>query len=232
MNSAFNKNSFLIIFIYAAIIASVVYFFILPTYNNYQTVTQKIETDQQTCDKTQRTLAIYQKLNQKKDEIQKYASKTSKLVPKDANLENYLIDLEAMIAQSSIPSTEFQLASLSPDVVTNSPSVIQGIKNYQITLDGDGNVTNIINLINQLMSMSRLTELTAINLTSGDNGSLSFSLIGNIFSNPKSGTQEPKNPSKVLTEAETKISQYETHSQPIEIQKEDGFGRPDPFASY
>jgi len=232
MNSLFNKTSFLIIFITLAIIGSISYFFILPTYNNYNSIKQQIRSDQQTYDDSQRTLRTYQKLDSQKEEINKYSEKTSNLVPKDPELEDYIIDLEGMISQSPIPSSEFSLASLTSSAEANSPSVVQNLNSYQITINGESNITNIFTLINQFLSMSRLTEITALSLTNDDKGALSFDLTGNIFSNPKSTATEIKNPSRILSEAASKITQYETHSLPIEIQTEDGFGRTNPFAGY
>lgn len=233
--TSINKTSGIIFSITLIIIAGIIYFFTLPTLNSYRQSKDQIAQTQAKLDQVKKEVSLYTSLRDKEPDIKLYGEKTQGLIPKDPNLEYFLIDLEALIAQSSVPQAEFDFASLSSSSQTaNNPSVIQGIRNFQLTITGDSSLPNIINLINKLKTMSRLTEITAIDLNTSNNkeNNINFTITGNIFSNKNNDTQTSRNPQKILDEAVAKITQYQSYGKDIEIQKEAGFGRTNPFNSY
>ncbi|MDO8513722.1 MAG: hypothetical protein Q7S37_04430 [bacterium] len=228
------KSTIIILTLTSLIILAAIYFFILPTWQNYTKTTKEIAQKDTELTQIKREVVTYSKLAKQKDQIALYSQKTSNLVPAEPELETFMVELEALIAQSKIPQAEFHLASLTAGTTTtNNPSVLQDTKNYQIIITGTSSLANIINFTNQLKTLSRLTETTALDINTTDkNDSIGFSLTGNIFSEEKKPSGKLLNPSKILSEAIAKITDYQTYGQNIEVQKEEGFGRPNPFTSY
>lgn len=229
-----NKTLIAIIAISLVVISAVVYFFDLPTMKNYQETKSSISSKQEEINQSNLTLKKYSEVLEKKELLKQYAQKTSSMVPKDPDIEDFLIELEDMISQSKIPDTEFRPSALSSTTTGDkSPSVISSAQNYQITINGESSLENIIDFINQFKRMSRLTEITSLDLAEGEqNSHLRFSIIANIFSNKTPNTPKIKDPNKILTQAITKIEDYQSYGKDIEIQTEEGFGRSNPFISY
>ncbi len=234
-----NKTTGLIITITLAIIISIGYFFAYPT---YQTI-QKETADN--ADKLEqiKTLEQYnismKKISEQKDTITTLGKSVDKLIPKKPQSEQFLIELEALIAQSEIPNADFQVSNLtgatSTIAASSTQSVIKNSPSYQFSVDGEGSLENIIKLYNRLMSMNRLIEITSLDLTSSESGSnLTFQINANNFSINEAGIKSIKLKSlpKLVEDAVKKINSNKTYGKSIEIQKEDGFGRPNPFLGY
>lgn len=221
------------------IVAGIIYFFTYPT---YQKITNaKIEI----ASKNEQLLTLnnynksMQKINSEKDTINKLNTTSKKLIPQEPKLEEFLIELEALISQSEIPNANFQILSLTSGTAgatkSTNQSVLKNSPSYQFNVDGESSLENIIKLYNKLLTMNRLVEITGINLDSAENNqNLTFGLQGNIFSSDTATVKNThlKSIPKLLADATKKINNNKSYGKVIEIQKETGFGRTNPFLGY
>ena len=234
-----NRTTGLIITTTIIIIVGIGYLFTFPTYQNITKANLEISTKKEQIETLDKYNKSMQKISDEKSTIEKLSISSKKLIPNDPKLEEFLIELEALIFQSEIPNANFQISSLTMTAAdaakSTGQSVIKNTPSYQFTLDSTSSLENIIKLYNRLMTMNRLVEMTSIDLNSAASvQDLTFQLSGNVFSSSKTtidGTRL-KSLTKLLADATKKINNNKSYGKLIEIQKETGFGRPNPFLGY
>lgn len=240
--SGLNKITASIIAITTILAIAVSYFFIIPTYQHLKTASSEINSKQEQISSLQKYNQSIEKVASQKSTISDLYASSKTLVPQEPNLEEFLIELEALIAQSEIPTANFEVSALTSNsttpaatTATNTQSVIKTGPSYQFTVDGKGTLSNIFKLYNRLMTMNRLAEISSISLNSAETGQeLSFQFQCNVFSTNQTTIDGIKltGINKLLSDASSKINNNKSYGDTIEIQKETGFGRPNPFAGY
>jgi Tfp pilus assembly protein PilO len=231
-----NKQTLTVLIVAISLLASggIIYKYIIPTQEKNETLDSQVLEIEAKTQKISKKIRSIEQASAQKTEIESYEKIANQLVPGNPELNNFLIEMEAFINQTNIANTTFDLPGINSkqtSAAVSKTSVVPGAQTAQFSISLRTSLVNISTMLEKLKNLNRLTEISTITINAGeDQNGLSCQLQGNIFYKTTSSTSLAATPiEKLLSEADQKLNSNPTYGKPIEIERETGFGKSNPF---
>lgn len=243
------NSSIIIIFITVLIILAIGYFYLNPSlklaWQNYQ----EIKKSQDTLNEISQKKAILEKFSKNKQLTEAYNIASSYIpeqedsgdlviglseIAKQSNLkvEQISFDKQAIAKSNTASSSNDTTNSNAPNAPATEPNDKTEAKEVEFAMKVSGTFGDFLSFIQNLEKSNRLVTINSMDLTQASDKGFSASLQGKAYYLKTTDLDTSLTAIDISQDIITKFKNLKTFGQPINLQTESGFGRPDPFSTY
>lgn len=227
------------------IVFAVFYFYLNPSLNSAWLNYKEIKKSQDTLKGISQKKEILQKLSLNNQLTDAYTI-ASNYIPEQEDSGDLVIGLSEMAKQSKLtveqisfdkPTAKSSEGSDTAKQTDNTASNTQtasntDFKEIEFSMKVSGTFTDFLTFINNLEKSSRLVTITAMDLTQSADKAFGASIKGKAYWQKTANLDTSLTAINISPDIINKFKNLKSYGQPINLQTESGFGRPDPFSTY
>lgn len=239
--------SIIFISITVLIVFAISYFYLNPNlksaWQNYQAIKKSQDTLKEIAQKKD-ILAKFSKSNQVSDAY----TIASNYIPEEEKSGDLVIGLSEMAKQSNLKVEQISFDKVTPSQSTNTDTTNNNAntntnstpattdankpKEIEFSMKVSGAFADFMLFINNLEKSSRLVTITSMDLAQSADKAFGVSLKGKAYYQKTTNLDTSLTAINISSEIINKFKNLKSYGQPINLQTESGFGRPDPFSAY
>lgn len=192
-----------------------------PIVDNYQDNQQKLADSNIELDEQKKFLAAVNTIKNDPETLETLYDKALLALPETADSEILMLQLDGLLKSLKLGSVAINVPLQSADAAETEQN------NIEVTLSGDISYDQMTKLLPKLKTFSRWNKISSFDITR-DVDKYNSSITLKAFFQPGSTGVFSGN-SKILEQAETLFSDFESYATNPDINTEGTFGRPNPF---
>ena len=230
------------------IVFAISYFYLNPSLKSAWQNYQEIKKSQDTLSQISQKKEILVKFSKNNHVNDAYAIASS-YIPEEEKSGDLVIGLSEMAKQSNLTVEQISFdklakstastASQSSDTNTNTnasatPTTTEAakVKEVEFAMKVSGTFADFMTFINNLEKSSRLATINSMDLAQAADKGFTADLQGKAYYQKATDIDTSLTAINISPEIINKFKNLKSYGQPINLQTESGFGRPDPFSTY
>ena len=235
------------------IVFAISYFYLSPKLSSAWQNYKEIKKSQETLKEISQKKDILVKFSRDKKVSDAYTI-ASNYIPEEEKSGDLVIGLSEMTKQSNLKVEQISFdkvatsssssTSSSTDTNANSNSDTKGntssstdnksskVSEINFSMKVSGTFADFMLFINNLEKSSRLVTINSMDLTQAIDKSFSAQLEGKAYYQKTADLDTSLAAINISQDIINKFKNLKSYGQPINLQTESGFGRPDPFSTY